>query len=104
MQSITCRPPVVTVEDEGENHVAVSNVPVHLFIVEAGVSNPPAPANGVEWIQICKSVYRGKMQVHGLPVNLTTVVSTASGVAAFSGLAFSSAAAVKDHAADAHRQ
>ena len=93
MQIIPNRAPVVAVEDEGGNLVAVSNVPVHLFIVEAGLSDPPAPPNGVEWNQICKSDYRGTMQVHGLPVNLTTVVSTASGLASFSGLAFSRAAA-----------
>jgi len=86
------RPPVVVVQDEGANFVAISNVLVHMYVLaKYSQDDVLLQSSFRSWLPACRSSFEGQMFVHGkLNHNLSSTAVTRSGIATFTGLSFSS--------------
>jgi len=82
------REPIVAIHDLGGNIVAMSNVPVFIYILQnSSYSETPSAASSVIlWSHMCKSSFDGSV------LNGTRSVMTEAGVARFKGLSFPRAA------------
>ena len=88
------RPPVVAVQDAGANFVALSNVVVHMYVLQNATYSDEdilLQSSYDSWLPTCRSSFHGQMFIHGQRnLNMSTTAITRSGIATFTGLSFSS--------------
>ena len=86
-------PPVVAVHDEGNNFVAISNVAIHMYIIEDSKYVPHSHSAATpSWSKVCMSAYNGDLRVDGRKITDNTVhASTTSGLAFFFNISVSAA-------------
>lgn len=88
------RPPVVAVQDAGANFVALSNVVVHMYVLQNATYSDEdilLQSSYDSWLPTCRSSFHGQMFIHGQRnLNMSTTAITRAGIATFTGLSFSS--------------